>query len=91
MSDTKVARNPKWFAGDLVNTFGAAAEKELLVFGEGHDRSCGLNSTYSEITRTLPFDTETRGKQNLFTNIEGVCRLMQSRSQHQKQSRLRSG
>src|SRR5689334_3799134 len=47
--------------------------------GDLRKKDPGLNSTYSEITRTLPFDTETRGKQNLvFTNIEGVFRLMQS-------------
>lgn len=47
--------------------------------GDLRKKDPGLNSTYSEITRTLPFDTATRGKQNLvFTNIEGVFRLMQS-------------
>jgi len=39
----------------------------------------GLNSTYSEITRTLPFETKTRGKQEMtFVSIEGIFRIMQS-------------
>lgn len=42
-------------------------------------RDKGLNATYSEITRTLPFETETRGIQKItFIDIEGVFRLMQS-------------
>jgi len=47
--------------------------------GDLRKKDPGLNSTYSEITRTLPFETTTRGTQNLvFINIEGVFRLMQS-------------
>lgn len=39
----------------------------------------GLRATYSEITRTLPFRSESRGVQNTtFINIEGTFRLMQS-------------
>lgn len=39
----------------------------------------GLRATYSEITRTLPFRSESRGIQNTtFINIEGTFRLMQS-------------
>jgi hypothetical protein len=39
----------------------------------------GLKSTWAEITRTLPFQTATRGIQLMtFINIEGIFRLMQS-------------
>ena len=39
----------------------------------------GLRATWAELTRTLPFQTETRGVQNTtFINIEGLFRLMQS-------------
>src|SRR5205085_1720210 len=39
----------------------------------------GLRATYSEITRTLPFRSESRGIQNTtFINIEGTFRLIQS-------------
>lgn len=39
----------------------------------------GLNSRYSEITRTLPFSSGAGGVQNTtFINIEGIFRLIQS-------------
>jgi DNA-damage-inducible protein D len=42
-------------------------------------KDAGLKSTWAEITRTLEYDTETRGKQaTAFINIEGIFRLMQS-------------
>jgi hypothetical protein len=42
-------------------------------------KDVGLNAMYSEITRTLGFETKTRGKQaTTFINIEGIFRLMQS-------------
>lgn len=42
-------------------------------------KDAGLRSTWAEITRTLDFNTNTRGKQKTtFIDIEGVFRLMQS-------------
>lgn len=42
-------------------------------------KDAGLKSTWAEITLTLPFETPTRGKQDMtFINIEGIFRLMQS-------------
>ena len=39
----------------------------------------GLKASWSELTRTLPFKTATRGIQDMtFINIEGIFRLMQS-------------
>lgn len=43
------------------------------------EKDAGLKSTWAELTRTLEFDTETRGKQDMtFINIEGIFRLIQS-------------
>ncbi len=43
------------------------------------DRDEGLKTTWAQITRTLPFETKTRGMQETtFVNMEGMMRIVQS-------------
>lgn len=75
----KVFDNSEWWFSvkDVIEALVDTPDGTRYV-GDLRRKDEGLNARYSEITRTLRFQSKSGAQNTKFTNIEGIFRLMQS-------------